>query len=67
MSACNRVQKQIGYQQLQLPHEIQKELRCVGSNDAGSFYKFLNMRLSCKSGVGRILHGNDGKNVTNAA
>jgi hypothetical protein len=45
-------------------HEIQLEQRCLRSNNIGSFYKFVNSRLSCKSGVGAI-RANNGETVTN--
>jgi hypothetical protein len=45
-------------------YEIQQEQRCLRSNNFGSFYKFVNSRLSCKSGVGAI-RANNGETVTN--
>jgi hypothetical protein len=45
-------------------YETQQELRCVHSNNVGSFYKFVNSRLSCKSGVG-VLRDNCENSIVN--
>jgi hypothetical protein len=45
-------------------YEIQQEQRCLRSNNIDSFYKFVNSRLSCKSGVGAI-RANNGETVAN--
>jgi hypothetical protein len=45
-------------------YETQRELRCIYSNNVDSFYKFVNSRLSCKSGVG-VLHDSCENNIVN--
>jgi len=40
-----------------------KERKVIEANNTGEFYKFVNRRLSCKSGVG-ALHDNAGRLIT---
>jgi len=35
-------------------YEIKKERKVIEANNTGEFYKFVNRRLSCKSGVGAL-------------
>ena len=44
-------------------YEIKKEQQVIRANNTGDFYKFVNRRLSCKSGIG-ALRDNTGKLVT---
>jgi len=43
--------------------EISKEKQVIENNNLGSFYKHINNRLSCRSGVG-VLHGENGEVAT---
>ena len=44
-------------------HEVRRERRVIAENNTGSFYKFVNQRLSCKSGIG-ALRDSSGRLVT---
>ena len=35
-------------------YEIKQEQRVITSNNTGNFYRFINRKLSCKSGVGAL-------------
>ncbi len=39
--------------------ELRKEQKVVDSNDTGSFYNFVNRRLTCKKGVGALRKDNN--------
>ena len=43
--------------------EMKKEKRVVDNNNLGSFYKHINNRLSCRTGVG-ALRSDDGTVIT---
>lgn len=43
--------------------ELKREKKVINSNNAGSFYKFVNSKLACKKGVG-ALKSSCGKTVT---
>jgi len=45
-------------------YEIAKEMRVINSNNVGRFYKHINNRLSCHSGIG-VLRNEDGTVFTN--
>ena len=39
--------------------ELRKEQKVVDSNDTGSFYNFVNRRLTCEKGVGALQNDNN--------
>ena len=44
--------------QLTREFEIKREREVVDANNIGKFYRFVNSRLACKSGVGTLLNSN---------
>jgi len=45
-------------------YQIAKEMRIINSNNVGRFYKRVNSRLSCRTGVG-VLRNEDGTVAAN--
>ena len=44
-------------------NEIEKERKVLDANNPGSFYKYVNSKLTCKSGIGTLVNSN-GDDIT---
>ena len=61
LAAYRRVDEK--YRQLVRQHEIKREQRVIESDNAGSFFRFVNGKLSCRRGLG-ALNDDNGDVVT---